>query len=74
MDTAGKLNQDWIDDCRSNAQGGELTLEDWICQAGGYNEAEISDDGTLWVVAAGHGQWASQSTVDELVAKIERGI
>lgn len=68
---AGKLDQTWVGNCRTN-EGPDSTLEDWLCEAGNYAGVWI-DAGSVWAWQDHEtiGNWLSQDRLDELVRRID---
>ena len=63
----GRINEQWMINARSN-ESEDSTLADWIRSALNL-AAEVDEDGAVWV-----GRWLSQSEIDDLCDRIDRGV
>lgn len=58
---------------RANCAGDD-SPEAQICRALNVESADIDEDGDVWVEADGRGMWIAGTALEDLVAKIERGV
>lgn len=64
MPEHGTIDRDWLIDARMN-ESDDDTIEDAICEWGNLQQAEIQDDGSVWVVlSADANRWLYQMDID----------
>ena len=77
--SAGKIDTEWLEMARMNAEGSDSSVEDLICIVKGKGFAEIDGEGSVFVgeesgLGGYNGWWLSQEDIDALCALIDGGI